>query len=632
MSNNRFKTIVRKPIELWQWWVTPQITDTEIAFRERTLRTITPIVLLFNVVLLFIPNGQETRWFIPAWLTTSLVLFFLVSTLIAIINQRITLAAIFFFSFLTLTVFSQTATWGYDGRSVLPIVFLFVVFSVVVLPTSLSTIFTLVIISGIAIIGDYQVRVLGYPMPEMAEGFLLTPLINSISLGFTSFIFVAIFRYLKNEFDKRVEEVNTLAATLEQRVTERTRDLKMSADVARQATTQLDLEQLLPQLVEQVRATFQLYFVSAFLYEVDSQQLHFVAGTGEAGRLMLVNGSHFHINARPSLVAKAAREKRSVVINDVSVEEAYAQNIYLPNTRSESVLPMLVGNQLIGVLGFQSEVNDRFTPADMDIFSTLAEQTAIAVNNAQLYARQAELAEELRIADQSKSQFLASMSHELRTPLNAIMNFTEMVTMGIMGDVNNEQKDLLDQSLDSSKHLLNLINDVLDISKVQAGKLNLFVENDVDLYAEIKAVVGMIEPMLKNKPVQFVQNIDDDLPLLTGDKRRIRQIMLNLVSNAAKFTDEGSITLSLKNGGDHVQLAVIDCGPGITPDLQEIIFEPFMQTPDGVKHAEGTGLGLPITKSLVEAHGGRIWLESEPGNGAAFYVTLPLQVKHNGKE
>jgi signal transduction histidine kinase len=129
-----------------------------------------------------------------------------------------------------------------------------------------------------------------------------------------------------------------------------------------------------------------------------------------------------------------------------------------------------------------------------------------------------------------------------------------------------------------------------------------------------------------------VQDIDDNLPLLTGDKRRIRQILLNLTSNAAKFTDDGTITLSAKNRGDHVQLAVIDSGPGIKLEMQKIIFEPFMQTADGVKHADGTGLGLPITKSLVEAHHGRIWLESESGEGAAFYVALPIQMNHNSNE
>lgn len=436
----------------------------------------------------------------------------------------------------------------------------------------------------------------------------------------------------QQELQEANEALQRSEADLERRVADRTRDLKLASDVARQITTVLDLDQLLPQLVEKTKVAFNLYFVSVFLYQPESQQLILAAGTGEMGRKMRAEELAFRLNAQPSLVAKAARDRQNIVINNVLQEEAHADNPYLPLTQSEAVLPMLVGDGLVGVLGLQSEIRDRFGPDDVEIFSTLAEQIAIAVQNAQLYERQTQLAEELRQTDQAKNLFLASMSHELRTPLNAIMNFTEMVAVGIMGPVNDEQKELLDQSLDSSKHLLNLINDVLDISKIQAGRLTLFVEDDVNLYAEVRTVVNMIEPLLKNKPVTLVQDIDDNLPLLTGDKRRIRQIMLNLVSNAAKFTDEGTITLSAKNRGTQVQLAVIDCGPGIVPAMQEVIFEPFMQTADGVKHALGTGLGLPITKSLVAAHNGRIWLESKPGEGSAFYVTLPIQMNHDAQE
>ncbi len=426
-------------------------------------------------------------------------------------------------------------------------------------------------------------------------------------------------------FNHMAEQLHDSIQNLERRVTAKTRDLKLAGQVSRQLTTVLDLDELLPQLVEQTRAAFDLYFVSVFLYQPETQRLGMVAGTGEAGQNTLVTGIGYHLDARPSLVAKAGRERHSVIINDVSREEAHAANPYLPNTRSEAVLPMIVRDELIGVLGLQSDQLERFGADDMEIFTTLAEQIAIAIKNAQLYEDQIGLAEELRQADQTKSQFLASMSHELRTPLNAIMNFTEMIALEMMGPINNEQKELLDQSLDSAKHLLNLINDILDISKIQAGKLTLFIEEDVNIYAELKTVLGMVEPLLSQKqtPLNLVQDVDDDLPLLTGDKRRVRQILLNLVSNAVKFTDEGTVTLGIKNHEDHILIAVIDNGPGITSDMQTLIFEPFIQTKDGIKHADGTGLGLPITKSLVVAHGGRIWLESVPGEGAAFYVALP---------
>jgi signal transduction histidine kinase len=207
--------------------------------------------------------------------------------------------------------------------------------------------------------------------------------------------------------------------------------------------------------------------------------------------------------------------------------------------------------------------------------------------------------------------------------MNAIINFVEMVAMEYVGPVNAEQKELLEQSIESSKHLLHLINDVLDISKIQAGQLTLFVEKDINLYEEIEAVLAMIKPTLKTKPIQIIEDIDTNLPAIAGDKRRIRQILLNLLSNAIKFTEKGTITLSVKNQGSDILFAVIDTGPGISSTALNVIFEPFIQTEDGLKQAEGTGLGLPISRNLAEAHGGKLWVESQLGEGSAFYLTLP---------
>lgn len=427
-------------------------------------------------------------------------------------------------------------------------------------------------------------------------------------------------------FNQMAEQLSDSIQHLEQRVAAKTRDLQLAGQVSRQLTTVLDLDELLPQLVEQTRTAFDLYFVSVFLFQPQTEYLEMVAGTGDAGAKIIEAGARYHLQARPSLVAKAGRERKSVITNDVSQEPSHAKNPYLPATTSEAVLPMIVGDELIGVLGLQSRIKDRFGTDDVEIFTTLAEQIAIAVKNAQLYEEQIALAEELHRADQVKSQFLASMSHELRTPLNAIMNFTEMITLEMIGPINQDQKELLEQSLDSARHLLNLINDVLDISKIQAGKLTLFVEPDVNIYTELKTVLGMVEPLLNQKQatLRFVQDVDDNLPLLAGDRRRIRQILLNLISNAIKFTDEGTVTVSIKNQDDHLLLAIIDTGPGIASDMQHLIFEPFVQTKDGIKHADGTGLGLPITKSLITAHNGQIWLESKPGEGSAFFVTLPM--------
>jgi len=255
--------------------------------------------------------------------------------------------------------------------------------------------------------------------------------------------------------------------------------------------------------------------------------------------------------------------------------------------------------------------------------STDLEQLNRALEVARATAEEAR--DQAQRADQIKSQFLASMSHELRTPLNAILNFTEFVSLGMMGAVNERQKDALEKSLDSARHLLNLINDVLDIAKIESGMMHLFVEDNVDLTSELRPVIAATQTLIKDKAVTLIQDIDVDLPSIVGDKRRIRQIMLNLLSNAAKFTEQGSITLSAKRRDADIMFAVCDTGPGIAPEDHNLIFEPFQQTDHGIQHMNGTGLGLPITKCLVEAHGGNFWLESQVGEGAAFFVTLPIR-------
>lgn len=230
-------------------------------------------------------------------------------------------------------------------------------------------------------------------------------------------------------------------------------------------------------------------------------------------------------------------------------------------------------------------------------------------------------------ADELKSQFLASMSHELRTPLNSILSFSDLMAMGTFGDVNEEQVEYLEKILFSGRHLLSLINDVLDISKIESGMMKLFVEENFNVIKEVDQARASVEKMIGDKDVQLVVDADESLPLLTVDKRRIRQVMLNLLSNALKFTEKGTITLSVKCKDMDIVFVVMDTGPGIPEDKHESIFNPFVQTETGIRHAGGTGLGLPISKRLVEAHGGKLWIESTVGEGSSFYFSLPIQPK-----
>ncbi len=428
---------------------------------------------------------------------------------------------------------------------------------------------------------------------------------------------------LGNAFNSMGAQIQELLSTLEARVMSRTRDLELSAQVARQVATELDINRLLPQLVEQARDTFDLAYVSVFLYDSASDHLQLAAGRSRTTDHGATEQIEIPLNASTNLIAKVGRDKQHIVIEDTSEWDVSSLPHRLSNTESEILLPMLVGDRLVGVLEMQSEESGRFTAEYVEVFTTLAEQIAIAVNNAQLYARQRQFADELQEADKIKNQFLANMSHELRTPLNGIMNFTEMVSSGMMGAITEQQKELLDLSLDSSKHLLSLINDILDIAKIQAGELKLFIE-DVDLYTELSVALSVVKPMIQNGRVELIEEVDEGLPLIRGDRRRIRQILLNLASNAAKFTEEGSITVGAKIDQDHILFSVTDTGIGIPEEMHQIIFSPFIQTVDGVKLVNGTGLGLPITKTLVERHGGKIWVESVLGEGTTFFVMLPM--------
>lgn len=228
-------------------------------------------------------------------------------------------------------------------------------------------------------------------------------------------------------------------------------------------------------------------------------------------------------------------------------------------------------------------------------------------------------------SDQVKSAFLASVSHELRTPLNAIINFSKFVVKGVMGPVTDQQTEALNKVVQSGKHLLNLINDVLDISKIESGSLSLFVEQNVDMSEILRQTYALSEALLEGKPVKMELNIDGDLPNVSADRQRLRQIMTNLLSNACKFTETGSIKVNAKVHDEKIEVTVEDTGPGIAAEDFHLVFESFKQTSTGLRQGKGTGLGMPISKSLAEAMGGKLWFESEVNKGTTFFFTLPAR-------
>jgi signal transduction histidine kinase len=262
----------------------------------------------------------------------------------------------------------------------------------------------------------------------------------------------------------------------------------------------------------------------------------------------------------------------------------------------------------------------------------LASQSVLAIQNARLFREIADKSEELRLASQHKSQFLANMSHELRTPLNAILGSTELMVDGIYGDLPERAAGVLDRVQNNGKHLLALINDVLDLSKIEAGQLVLTLE-DYALPDVVQSVLTATEALASTKGLRMTADVAPGLPLGRGDARRLSQVLLNLVGNAVKFTDQGEVAIGARAENGNFELTVRDTGPGIAPEDQGKIFEEFQQVDaSNTRKKGGTGLGLAISKRMVEMHGGAISVESEPGHGATFRVSLPIRVEEVADE
>jgi PAS domain S-box-containing protein len=294
---------------------------------------------------------------------------------------------------------------------------------------------------------------------------------------------------------------------------------------------------------------------------------------------------------------------------------------------SIAILPITAGTEWLGVIAAFSPEEGYFDEDKLHLYQTVAEQGAVALRIARLYDETQRTAERLKEVDRLKSEFLANMSHELRTPLNSILGYTEVMLMGIDGEMDPETKADVQAIYDNGQHLLHLISDILDLAKIEAGRLNLNFET-ADIRPLINDVVTSTNGLLlkQQKPVEFIVEVAEDLPAVQVDRLRLNQILNNLLSNAVKFTEEGHITLRAFHEDGHVCLEVQDTGLGIKPDDLDDIFEKFRQVDGSYKRrAEGTGLGLAITRHLVEMHGGSINVCSQPGEGSTFTVRLPIQ-------
>ena len=277
--------------------------------------------------------------------------------------------------------------------------------------------------------------------------------------------------------------------------------------------------------------------------------------------------------------------------------------------RSVLIVPLVRADRIFGTLVLMRREESEFPRRTVDLMQTFANQSVLAIQNARLFREIEEKSRQLEIASQHKSQFLANMSHELRTPLNAVLGYTEMLLDGVYGDVSDEAQEILQYIRSNGEHLLALINDVLDLSKIEAGQLRLAID-EYTLEAVIEAVVAVAQPLAHAKGLDLKVSLARDLPIGRGDGRRLTQVLLNLVGNAIKFTDAGSVEITAGASGANFEVAVADSGPGIAASDHERIFDAFQQVDNSsTRERKGTGLGLAISKRIVEMHGGTIAVE-----------------------
>jgi signal transduction histidine kinase len=288
--------------------------------------------------------------------------------------------------------------------------------------------------------------------------------------------------------------------------------------------------------------------------------------------------------------------------------------------------PMMWEGRGIGVIFVGRDFAGRFSEKEVVLLRTFADQAVIAIQNVRLFREIQEKSAQLEVANKHKSEFLANMSHELRTPLNAIIGFSEVLSERMFGEVNEKQADYLKDIHESGKHLLSLINDILDLSKIEAGRMDLEVST-FDLPGALGNAMTLVRERAQRHGIELSLDVDKRLGAFQADERKFKQIVLNLLSNAVKFTpDGGKVSVSARKDTTHVEIAVSDTGIGIAPEDQAAVFEEFKQVGrDYTKKAEGTGLGLTLTKRFVELHGGSIALQSATGKGSTFTITLPIR-------
>jgi signal transduction histidine kinase/ActR/RegA family two-component response regulator len=333
------------------------------------------------------------------------------------------------------------------------------------------------------------------------------------------------------------------------------------------------------------------------------------------------------IDIDSTLVGRAAKERRPIAVPDLSSVDLdpHLQILFDDGWRSVVAVPMLREERIIGSLVVRRKVTGDFTEETLDLLETFASQSALALLNAQLFTTLHERSAQLEVASRHKSEFLASMSHELRTPLNAVLGFSEVLLERMFGDINDRQEEYLRDIHGSGRHLLELLNEILDLSKVEAGQMELEFA-PLDVSAALEYAASMLRERATAHSIDLRVELGEEVSAVEADELRFKQVVLNLVSNAVKFTpDGGSVVIRAVEVDTDLHVTVTDTGVGIPVEDRERIFESFQQGGRGASREEGTGLGLTLSRRIVELFGGRMWLVSEVGAGSTFGFSIPTR-------
>jgi len=411
-------------------------------------------------------------------------------------------------------------------------------------------------------------------------------------------------------------------------LTRSVRELKALGDVGQAVSSTLDLETVLSTIVS--RAVQLTGMDGGSIYEYDEAREEFYLHTADRLPDELVEA----MRATPmrkgeGVLGLLAMTAEPVQIRDIVDERSYQSRLrevlLRLGYRSILAVPLMRDNRLLGGLAVNRKTPGEFDSQVIDLLKTFATQSALAIQNARLFREIEIKSRQLETASRHKSEFLANMSHELRTPLNAIIGFSEVLSERLFGEMNEKQTEYVGDISESGRHLLNLINDILDLSKIEAGRMELD-PSDFDIATTINNTLSLVRERAQRREIALHSTVDPRLGQIHADERKVRQVLLNLLSNAIKFTPEGgAIDVRATAFEDRTEISVTDNGVGIAPEDQEAVFEEFRQVGATAKKIEGTGLGLAISRKFIELHGGRIWVTSQPGVGSTFAFTLPLR-------